>query len=460
MYRWYADADKCFVYLSDVGAGANLAADGSEFRKSRWFTRGWTLQELLAPSHLVFYDKTWGAIRDDTRLPQIVSEVTNIQKCYIKCFSQRENAQMIRNAPTIRNASMALCMSWASNRTTSRKEDMAYCLLGLLGVTMPLLYGEGERAFTRLQEEIMRSTYDHTILAWGLGLPYDNTETLQPVCLAPSPVAFAAWDHEIKHYTRGDHYLQTNLGIRIDLPIIRLPRVNRNDNLGLAILDCGIKKKGTVVLPLEMEFLDPRVKTTLKATRARGIMPFLLPPSTQYEDLRRDRTSLYILNSTNPIDLPRRNSYERLYFMKVDLLFDIGYTVNDTFPPFAFSNVADTLSFWDQCFCPRLIRLCHAFFPTVLIMVMPEVPEQWSEIRTAFTDDPKTSWQHVLQRDYKQINFEHLHTSLSWTTRGHITSLPDPTFAKGEISFTMAEIQDLKLPSLSSRHSTWQVQST
>ncbi|KAM3417356.1 hypothetical protein BST61_g5606 [Cercospora zeina] len=142
MYTYYSKARICYVYLSDINAAESLAA-------ARWWTRGWTLQELLAPIHAVFYTLDWQYIGARDEMVDKISPITGIQPQYL-VDSSRE---------VVWTASIANRMSWASKRRTGRSEDMAYSLLGLFSVNMPLLYGEGgQRAFLRLQEEIMKST--------------------------------------------------------------------------------------------------------------------------------------------------------------------------------------------------------------------------------------------------------------------------------------------------------------
>ncbi|OTA96579.1 hypothetical protein M434DRAFT_45068, partial [Hypoxylon sp. CO27-5] len=161
MFRWYEMSMYCFAYLSDVESSSVLEDESPDFRTSQWFRRGWTLQELLAPRRVVFYNKLWSQIGTRDSLCEIICDITNIP---IECLEEgvfRDVQYILRSIP------FAQRISWASNRKTSRKEDGAYCLLGLLNVNMPLLYGEGDRAFVRLQEEFIRITYDHTALAWG-----------------------------------------------------------------------------------------------------------------------------------------------------------------------------------------------------------------------------------------------------------------------------------------------------
>lgn len=166
MYRWYEKANLCYAYLSDVSH-----EDGSSFRNSVWFTRGWTLQELLAPSLIEFFDAEWNSLGTKDTLVQEISDITNIALGALTYTNPFE-------------FSVADRMSWAANRQTTREEDMAYSLLGIFDVNMPLIYGEGKRAFHRLQEEILRVSEDLTIFAWrGYG-------RLDMEVLADSPRSF------------------------------------------------------------------------------------------------------------------------------------------------------------------------------------------------------------------------------------------------------------------------------
>jgi hypothetical protein len=153
MFRWYRGADICYAYLDDVYPFEDPTEASSSFRESRWFTRGWTLQELLAPYEVVFLDGDWQEIGTKRSLSDIVSSQTKIAK------------QTLEDC-TWGHVSIAAKMSWASSRVTKRVEDMAYCLMGLFDVNMPLIYGEGSKAFYRLQLEIMKSSDDQSIFAW------------------------------------------------------------------------------------------------------------------------------------------------------------------------------------------------------------------------------------------------------------------------------------------------------
>jgi Heterokaryon incompatibility protein (HET) len=151
MFRWYQNAVKCYVYLSDVSMPDDKVEDSSNldvesaFQTARWFTRGWTLQELLAPSSVEFFSANYKRLGDKLSFQRPIHEITGIpvealQGCDLKKFSIDER------------------VSWVAKRETKHEEDMAYSLFGFFGVFLPLIYGEGrEHAFRRLREEVNRS---------------------------------------------------------------------------------------------------------------------------------------------------------------------------------------------------------------------------------------------------------------------------------------------------------------
>ncbi|OAQ59800.1 ankyrin repeat-containing protein [Pochonia chlamydosporia 170] len=153
MFSWYWESDCCYAFLSDVTYDPTSKCVDKGFEESRWFTRGFTLQELLAPKELKFFDKHWRYIGCKASLVDRISTATNIP----------QDVLLERN---LHSTSLAQKMSWASKRKTTRPEDTAYCLLGIFNVNMPLLYGEGSKAFIRLQEEILKQSDDQTIFAW------------------------------------------------------------------------------------------------------------------------------------------------------------------------------------------------------------------------------------------------------------------------------------------------------
>ncbi|UNI24633.1 hypothetical protein JDV02_010366 [Purpureocillium takamizusanense] len=244
MWTWYRRAECCFVYLADVldadlppppspppcdgdspessssrqgaedGEGPLVTADnangsqtaqqqlqqgnteenndddnesvppGPSFERSRWFTRGWTLQELLAPRRrVIFLSQSWRRIGTRTSLASRISARTRIPVPVLLTGSWRQHRH---SSYSESSSNAAARMSWAAGRATTRPEDAAYCLLGLFGIHMPLLYGEGgPRAFVRLQEEILRQgaggggqeeAEDCSLLVWDASALQDGDD--------------------------------------------------------------------------------------------------------------------------------------------------------------------------------------------------------------------------------------------------------------------------------------------
>ncbi|KAI0471243.1 kinesin light chain [Xylaria cf. heliscus] len=149
MFRWYRDAKICYVYLSDVSSsvavGAQDGATEAAFRASRWFTRGWTLQELIAPNAVEFYSKEGTRLGDKQSLEHQLRDITHIPTSALRRTPLSDFTIVEREA-------------WARGRQTKYEEDMAYSLLGIFDVHMPLIYGEGrQNAQKRLREEVEKA---------------------------------------------------------------------------------------------------------------------------------------------------------------------------------------------------------------------------------------------------------------------------------------------------------------
>ncbi|KAI0149475.1 heterokaryon incompatibility protein-domain-containing protein [Xylariaceae sp. FL1272] len=236
MFKWYSSAKECFAYLVDY----KLSSAGSSFEyleKSRWFQRGWTLQELIAPSSVLFFDQHWNFVGTRLSLCHQLHEITSIPPSVL----ERESDSDMYRWHYLRSHSVSNKMKWAIGRRTTREEDMAYCLLGIFNVNMPLLYGEGSKAFTRLLKKIVKEGGDQTLLCW------DRRSTAQ--FLPKSPEAYATkldivgyhssedqFSHLQKHGMRfADNtmslevYLCSVLGDRNDMPSY------------VAILDCSVR---------------------------------------------------------------------------------------------------------------------------------------------------------------------------------------------------------------------------
>ena len=248
MYRWYRNAAICYVYLVDVWIGEErkdsrrvawvlkecspclVRESWKRFRESRWFTRGWTLQELLAPRSMNFFDKDWRFLGDKVSLKDELSSITGIQQDHMFAHTF---------------ASVAQKMSWASGRKTTRLEDMAYSLMGIFDVNMPLLYGEGSKAFTRLQHEIVKISDDDSIFAW------EDDLLLESGMFAQSPKAFAKSGDivQIKEthpfYVSRAPYAVTNRGLAIENFTHEKSVPIRFSDLGISLLplNCGRQAK-------------------------------------------------------------------------------------------------------------------------------------------------------------------------------------------------------------------------
>ncbi len=205
MFRWYREAQVCLAYLSDFEPSAAVTQDS--LGSCRWFTRGWTLQELLAPRALYFYDRTWTYRGTKEDFTAELSAITGIERGALQGTRQ------------LSDYSIATRMSWAAHRKTTRLEDAAYSLLGIFDTNLPLIYGEGSKSFRRLQEEIVKRSNDMTIFAWEgsvdpAGPPVGNYNDL----FAPSPAAFLG-SKGIQYFERAEfdpEFAITNKGLQME----------------------------------------------------------------------------------------------------------------------------------------------------------------------------------------------------------------------------------------------------
>ena len=156
-FLYFSMAHVCYVHLRDVSSGSDLRATGSPFRASKWFASPWSLQELIAPDMVVFYSKEWTMLGTKQSLAPLLQEITAVPATVLT----------FKDDPS--SFSVAARMSWASQRQpTARQEEQAYSLLGILGISMDVPpYGEGRKAFQRLQEEITKQLVDTTVFVWG-----------------------------------------------------------------------------------------------------------------------------------------------------------------------------------------------------------------------------------------------------------------------------------------------------
>lgn len=150
MFMWYRNAAVCYAFLMDIDRGRQ-----DDMLSSRWWTRAWTLQELLAPESVLFFDINWQYIGTKADMAEQIGLATNI------------DVDTLRDSEVTYSKSVAQRLSWTARRKATRVEDLAYSLLGLFQINMAMQYGEGSGAFLRLQKEIVRTTDDLSIFAWN-----------------------------------------------------------------------------------------------------------------------------------------------------------------------------------------------------------------------------------------------------------------------------------------------------
>jgi acyl carrier protein len=233
MFQWYKDASRCYVYLAKPGSPTDPTV---QFKSNRWFHRGWTLQELLAPHTLVFLARDWTVIGYLDKAPRMGADgLDRHGDSPVVCLPRDEFAEAISAATeipvdflvgrkAIGQACIAQRMYWASRRRTTRAEDRAYSLMGLFDINMPIIYGEGlEKAFGRLQQEIIHRSPDQSIFAW-----YDRLASSHRL-LATSPEQFResgtvtqmarSQSLAIETSTNWSAFAMSNLGLQITLPL-------------------------------------------------------------------------------------------------------------------------------------------------------------------------------------------------------------------------------------------------
>ncbi|KAH8800724.1 heterokaryon incompatibility protein-domain-containing protein [Xylogone sp. PMI_703] len=261
MFQWYAMSSTCYVFLEDCrlcphrfkenrGIFEFLFLDPldqctkAQISRCRWLSRGWTLQELIAPSKIKFFDEDWTILgeRDELAFTDFLPNITGIDRSIFgRVLFVSYYGRYMEIKKRLRRYSIATKMSWAANRQTTRVEDRAYSLLGLFGVNMPLLYGEGNKAFLRLQEEIIRYSNDDSIFAWEFMDDIEH-QLYENQLLAPSPEHFS-WllpirSHDIRLYSPAgeleklgfdEGFEITQKALHITLPLFHWHRRDRSN---------------------------------------------------------------------------------------------------------------------------------------------------------------------------------------------------------------------------------------
>jgi hypothetical protein len=232
MFNWYKRAAKCYVYLSDTPAGGPILGEEirSRLQSCRWFTRGWTLQELIAAKDVTFFDRDWEFIGSKEELVRTIAVITGIDELALS------------HGCDLHELSIAKRLSWAARRQTTRIEDQAYCLLGLLDINMTLIYGEGKKAFRRLQDELIKKSADGSLFLWS--------RRINGGILAPSPSDFFPCGKIVQTQIDGisHSWEMTHLGLRLTLPVIQ-----QRGGSFLGILACRMEDDYNHVLALKLK---------------------------------------------------------------------------------------------------------------------------------------------------------------------------------------------------------------
>ena len=224
MFKWYSPVKMCYVYLPDVSSVKNEFQEGERDEKTRkntkwrieslehsdWFTRGWTLQELLAPTELYFFDRYWRLLGSKATLSAQIQRVTGIEARYIN--------------GDVSKACIAVKMSWLAPKTNGRNREHGILHVKLFGINTFIRYGEGEAAFLRLGQELIRQRpTDESIFAWKspeIGLDIDPGP-LSCGLLAPWPTCYLGSENvtiESLKYMKRKGYYVTGGGIKIQAP--------------------------------------------------------------------------------------------------------------------------------------------------------------------------------------------------------------------------------------------------
>jgi hypothetical protein len=325
MFLWYQKASACYVHLADKITGSPLV-------NCRWFTRGWTLQELIAPGSMTFFSRNWVPIGTKKGLLKQLATITRIDMDILS-----------HNVP-VSSACMAKRLSWAANRKTTRVEDMAYCLLGICDINMPMLYGEGQAAFRRLQEEIIKSTNDLSLLAWTSANPSE-----EEYCgfLAESVRHFASCSemYSIKDSLLDEGEMSiSNKGLRLKAKVCVISYSSHRHRYGLK-LDCIVPglNEGFLIIPMRKvgpgTFIRTRSLDEMNAeSGATRSVPFRLECMSSFENpfcLVTLLATLPNLNLQSPMSRARGSnivSFSRLTLVQIELPADLSIVIGTETP--------------------------------------------------------------------------------------------------------------------------------
>jgi hypothetical protein len=408
MYRWYEDSAVCYAYLADVPNDVDLIIQHKKFCESRWFTRGWTLQELIAPITIEFYSSQWysqgqeASLGTKRSLQNYISQATRIPINALQGLDSK-------------SYSIAQKMSWASYRETTRVEDRAYCLLGLFNINMPLLYGEGTRAFIRLQEEILKVSIDESLFAWtpfaGIRHQKERSSSQLQGLLAMSPDYFADSGKIIQAAvaTRTTPFAVTNRGLRLEvmlpkasdvcevrfLELLGNPARDLNQTY-VAVLNCQEEKsKKWVGILLDCVDVGEQKGTFVRV----GKVSVLIDPRT-YEPSENDRNTIFAMlaETSDPLasdihEQKRRILWERQHRVVWVKTLPIDFRLAEVWPNKSWEKLEDGLQIRDFGCGPTVPYIAAALLfdnGSVAFVVVFGVflGDFWIQLRNHFPGEP------------------------------------------------------------------------
>jgi hypothetical protein len=228
MFRWYCDAQVCYAFLEDLSPDIPPTKD--TLAACKWFTRGWTLQELIAPKTVKVFARSWTEVGERDEIKTALSVITGIREEILGLhhhdFSVGTHGSVTRYQLLhceLEKLNIAERMSWASQRQTTRKEDLAYYLLRIFDINMPLLYGEGDKSFIRPQEEIVKKSTDQSIFAWTYESWLAQGPDIPFQIFAPHPWYFRDGQTvAVCSFGHAHGYELTNADLRIKVPVLTI----------------------------------------------------------------------------------------------------------------------------------------------------------------------------------------------------------------------------------------------
>jgi hypothetical protein len=374
MFRYYLNSSICLVYLEDVDDQRH------GFASSKWFTRGWTLQELTAPRNLVFLSRNWKQIGTKLELAMEISSITAIGE------------EVLTERFAYSRVSVAVRMSWASKRQTTREEDIAYSLLGIFDVSMPLLYREGKGAFRRLQEEIMKTSTDHSLFAW-VAL---EDELSGPLALHPRNFIHSG---DIVPIADGQHaYGMKNQGLQIKLPMIH----HKQDVYDhIAVLSCHHKSNFSHRVGIKLIAASRNPNERLFRRGSPHTHPSRQIFGTDEKEVRRARVMEFNINASDGENIDSSISVSRNAWVRTTTLYEHFVIDRYLAPPYLAWDIPTRtmqlprtsnrleinttnhqggllLRCPAQRFCDFLVifNLCGQWTATVNVIALPNDPEE------------------------------------------------------------------------------------